>query len=83
MCSKLKSKTCDGHLTKLITLFFIEVWLTYSVVLVFGVQQNNSVIYTFFFISHYGLLKDIEYSYLLYTVGPYYLSILYIIVCIS
>ena len=48
MCSKLKSKTCDGHLTKLITLFFIEVWLTYSVVLVFGVQQNDSVIYTFF-----------------------------------
>ena len=64
MCLKLKSKTCDGHLIILITFFFVEVQLTYSVVLVSGVQQNDSVTYTFFFISHYGLLKDIEYSYL-------------------
>ena len=31
---------------------------------------------------HYGLLQDIEYSSLGYTVGPCCLSILYIIVCI-
>ena len=30
---------------------------------------------------HYGLLQDIEYSFLSYTVGPWCLSILYIIVC--
>ena len=31
---------------------------------------------------HYSLLQDIEYSSLCYTVGPYCLSILYIVVCI-
>ena len=40
-------------------------------------------IYTVFRIpSHYGLLQDIEYSSLCYTVGPCYLSILLIVVCI-
>ena len=33
-------------------------------------------------IFHYRLLQDTEYSSLYYTVGPCYLSILYIIVCI-
>ena len=33
-------------------------------------------------IFHYRLLKDIEYSSLCYTVGPCYLYILYIVVCI-
>ena len=28
---------------------------------------------------HYRLLKDIEYSFLCYTVGPSYLSILYVV----
>ena len=31
------------------------------------------------FFSIIGLLQDIEYSFLCYTVGPYYLSILYIV----
>ena len=35
-----------------------------------------------FFLFHYGLLQKIEYSFLCYTVGPCYLSILNIIVCI-
>ena len=33
-------------------------------------------------LSHYRLLQDSEYSSLCYTVGPWYLSILYMIVCI-
>ena len=32
---------------------------------------------------HYGLLQDIEYSSLCYTVGPCCLSIFYIVVCVS
>ena len=36
----------------------------------------------YFFLFHYGLLQDTEYSSLCYTVGPCCLSILYIIVCI-
>ena len=36
------------------------------------------IIYILFHILfHYGLLQDIEYSFLCYTVGPYCLSILY------
>ena len=31
---------------------------------------------------HYGLLQDFEYSFLSHTVEPYWLSILYIVVCI-
>ena len=59
--------------------------------LVSGVQQSDSVIHTFIhtYISvlcqilfHYRLLQDIEYSSLCYTVGPFYLSTLYIVVCI-
>ena len=40
--------------------------------------------YTFFFyiLFHYRLLHDIEYSSLCYTVGPRWLSILYVVVCI-
>ena len=36
----------------------------------------------FHILFHYVLLQDIEYSSLCYTVGPFYLSILYIVVCI-
>ena len=38
-------------------------------------------IYIFRF-SHYRILQDIEYSYLIYTVGPCCLAILYIVVSI-
>ena len=34
----------------------------------------------FYILFHYGLLQDIEYSSLCYTVGPCCLSILYVIV---
>ena len=35
-----------------------------------------------YILFHYRLLQDIEYSSLCYTVGPYWLFILYIVVCI-
>ena len=42
-----------------------------------------SYIYILFqILFHYSLLQDIEYSSLYYTVGPCWLSILYVIVCI-
>ena len=64
--------------------------LVYNVVVVSGVQQIESVInipyiYSFFFFKilfPYRPLKSIEQSSLCYTVGPYQLSILYIVVCI-
>ena len=51
--------------------------------LVSGVQQNDSVTHIyidilFHVLSHYGLLQDIEYSSLCYTVVPCCLSIVYI-----
>ena len=58
--------------------------------LVSGVQQGDSDIYIiyihthnlFHVLFHYGLLQDIEYSSLCYTVGPCCLSIWYIVLCI-
>ena len=41
-----------------------------SPVLVSSVQQSDSVIHTCTYLFHYGLLQDIEYSSLCYTVGP-------------
>ena len=46
--------------------------------LVSGEQQSDSVMYIYSdILFHYGLLQDIEYSSLCYTVGPCCLSILY------
>ena len=55
-----------------------------------GIQQNDSVLYcvcvcikTFSDPFHNGLLlQDIEYCYLCYVIGPYCLSLLYIVVYI-
>ena len=47
--------------------------------LVSGVQQSDSVIHIFFF---YNLLQNIEYSSLCYTIGLFWLPILYIVMCI-
>ena len=70
--------------------FFIEVQLTYNVVLVSGVEQSNSVyvcvcvcvcIHTyilFYIIFHYGLLQETEYSSLCYIVRTCCSSILHI-----
>ena len=44
--------------------------------LVSCVQQSDSVIYILF---HCGVLQDIEYRFMCYTVGPSHLSILYIV----
>ena len=48
--------------------------------LVSGVQQTDSVIYTYILyhvLSHSRLLQDIEHSSLCYTIGPYLLFVLY------
>ena len=65
--------------------FFIGVYLIYNVVLVSGVQQSESVIHihisTFLKILFpYRSLWSIEKSSLCYTVGPYELSVFYIVV---
>ena len=58
-----------------------------NVVLVSGVQQSDSVIHIHVsillkIIFPFRLLHNIEQSSLCYTVGPYWLSILYIVVCL-
>ena len=63
------------------------VQLIYNVVLVSGVQQSGSVIHThvsllFQIIFLFRLLHNIEQSSLCSTVGPCWLSILYIVVCV-
>ena len=70
-------------------LFFIEVKLSYNVLLNTAVQQSDSYTYVciyiyiyihiyilFHILFHYGLSQDIEYSSLHYTVGLCCLSIL-------
>ena len=66
-------------------LLFIQVSLNYNVVLITAVQQSDPIKYIyilFHVLFHCGLSQDIEYSSLSCTVGPCWLSILYIIVCI-
>ena len=58
-------------------IFFIEVYLIYNIVLISAVQQSDFCI----FFSIYGLSQNIQYSSLCYMVGPCYLSILYILIC--
>ena len=69
--------------------FFNEVQLICNNVLDSGAQHSDSVTYIYIhtyilfqILFPYRLLQDIEYSSLCYTVGPYWLSILYIVVCI-
>ena len=50
-------------------------------------QQSDSVIHIYIYILfhslfHYGLLQNIEYSSLCYILRHWYLSALYVIVCI-
>ena len=69
--------------------FSIAISLIYNFVLVSGIQQSDSVIYInmyiicilFHIVFHYKLLQSVEYN-SVYTVGPSWLSILYIIVYI-
>ena len=70
-------------------LFCIGVQLTNNVVVVSGVQQSDSVIHIYVYMSilfqvlfPYRLLQNIEYSSLGYTVGPCWLSIKYIVMCV-
>ena len=63
-------------------LFFIEVQLIYNVVLVSGVRQSDSDIYIYIYIYIYMFLQNIEYCSLCYMIGPCWLSIFYIVVCI-
>ena len=70
--------------------FLIEVWFVYNVVLVSNVQQNDSFIYKMSICTYtysfqipfpYRLLQNIECNSLCYTVGPCWVSILYVVVC--
>ena len=72
---------------KFLRIIFIGVQLPHSVVLVSGVQQSESVIYIhipafFQILFPQRSLQSIEQSSLCFTVGPYQLSVLYIVVCI-
>ena len=75
---------CLRRCRSFLGLFFsIEVELIYSVVLVSGVQQCDSVVYILFqILFHCRLLQGIEYSSLCYVVGPCCLSILYIVLAL-
>ena len=65
-----KSKNVD------ISFRYIAKWFSYTYIYIY--------IYIIFqILFHYRLLQDTEYSCLCYTVGPCWLSILYIVVCIS
>ena len=62
----------------LLFFFFFFNLIVFSMLLVSGVQQSDSVIHIFFsqIFFPYRLLQNIEYSSLCYTVGPCWLSIL-------
>ena len=75
------------HCWRLIkVVYFTELQLIYNVVSVSSIQQRLSVthihISTFQILFLYRPLQSIEQNSLCYTVGPYYLSILYMVVCI-
>ena len=59
---------------------FIEIELIYNIVWVSGVQHSESFLQIIFC---YRLLQDSGYNSLCYIVNPFFLSILYIAVCIS
>ena len=64
---------------------FIGVQLIYNAVLVSGVQQSDSLIHIliiFQILFSYRLSQNTEQSSLCYTVGPFCLFILYIVVCV-
>ena len=61
--------------------FSVEVYLTYNVVFVSGVYQNDNFFQMFSDYIPYSLLQNTEFISLCYTVGPHWLSILYEIVC--
>ena len=68
-------------------IIFIAVQLIYNVVLVSGVQQSESVMHIhiptlFEILFPCRSLQSIEQCSLCYTVGPYQLFILYLVVCI-
>ena len=70
--SRIKSP--EQYLKK--NLYYIEVQLISSVVLVSGVQQSDSIVHIhlsilFQILFPFILLKNIEHSSLCYTVGPY------------
>ena len=57
----------------------------YNVVLVSGLQQSDSGVYSYIFFQilvPYRLLYDIDYNSLCYIAGSCWLSILHVVVCI-
>ena len=66
-------KTCSAMFLAVLLYFFYCHIVNYIVVLVSGVQKNDSVIhtyiYSFLYLPRYNLLQDSDYSFLCYTVG--------------
>ena len=68
-----------------VKIYLIEVQLIYNVVFLLYSKVIQLYIYILFYfhtLFHNGLSQDIEYSFLLYTGGPYWLSTLCIRVCL-
>ena len=62
-------------------LFLSEVLLIYNTVLGSGIQHSDSIIYIYILFQVLfpsGLFQNIEYSSMCYTVGPCWLSTVYI-----
>ena len=66
------------RLVKFVCLFVCLIWLKYSWFTAKWLIIHN-ILHILF---HCGLSQDTDYSSLCYTVGPCYLSIIYILVCI-
>ena len=63
---------------------FIEVYLIYNVVLIFTVQDSDSITHTHtYIIFHYGFSQNIAYNSLCYPVGPYCLSSKQLFKCVT
>ena len=86
-CSPWGSKESDMteqlNWTELNFCLFIEIYLTYIVMLVSSVQHSDSVILFFRFFSVIGYYKMLSIVPCAIQLGPCWLSTLYIVVCIS
>ena len=86
-CSPWGSKESDMteqlNWTELNFCLFIEIYLTYIVMLVSSVQHSDSVILSFRFLSIIGYYKILSIVPCVIQLGLCWLSTLYIVVCIS
>ena len=68
-------------------MFDLQCWISYCCTAVIQLYTHTHltiyiVFFPFYILFHYGLLQDTEYSSLCCTAGPFYSSILCIVVCI-